>query len=208
MIALTTYESRLNADADWALREGSMHFDSNNSVFRTLKKTETRLKELCIDYAIAGGMALFHHGYRRFTDDVDILVTREGLRTIHEKLSGLGYLPPFTGSKNLRDAETGVKVEFLITGDFPGDGKPKPIAFPDPALVSESVGGVQCVRLATLVELKLASGTAPWRLKDLADVQEMIRVLKLPFEFANQLNPFVQESYRTIWNQVQSAPQE
>ena len=185
-----------------------MHFDSNNSVFRTLKKTEIRLKELCIDYAIAGGMALFHHGYRRFTDDVDILVTREGLRTIHEKLSGLGYLPPFTGSKNLRDAETGVKVEFLIAGDFPGDGKPKPIAFPDPALVSESVGGVQCVRLGTLVELKLASGTAPWRLKDLADVQEMIRVLKLPFEFANQLNPFVQESYRTIWNQLHSAPKE
>ena len=34
--------------------------------------------------------------------DVDILVTREGLKTIHERLEGLGYVPPFTGSKNLR----------------------------------------------------------------------------------------------------------
>ena len=46
---------------------------------------------------------------------------------------GLGYIPPFTGSKNLRDTEHGVRIEFLIAGEFPGDGKPKPVAFPDPA---------------------------------------------------------------------------
>ena len=78
-------------------------------------------------------MALFRHGFRRFTEDVDILVTREGLKTIHEQLEGLGYVPPFTGSKNLRDTESGVRIEFLIAGEFPGDGKPKPVAFPDPA---------------------------------------------------------------------------
>ena len=63
--------------------------------------------------------------------DVDILVTREGLSVIHAKLDGLGYVPPFSGSKNLRDAEHGVRIEFLIAGEFPGDGKPKPVAFPN-----------------------------------------------------------------------------
>ena len=48
-----------------------------------------------------------------------ILVTRAALKQIHEALEGLGYVPPFTGSKHLRDAETGVKIEFLITGDYP-----------------------------------------------------------------------------------------
>jgi hypothetical protein len=28
--------------------------------------------------------------------------------------------------------ETGVCVEFVVAGEYPGDGKPKPVAFPDP----------------------------------------------------------------------------
>ena len=59
----------------------------------------------------------------------DILVNREGLATIHEQLEGRGYLPPFTGSKHLRDTELGVKVEFLVSGGYPGDGQPKPVAW-------------------------------------------------------------------------------
>ena len=45
-------------------------------------------------------------------------------------------------------------------------------------------------------------------LKDLADVQEMIRTLNLPLDLADQLNPFVQESYRQMWRQVHDAPAE
>ena len=29
-------------------------------------------------------MAMFLHGFRRFTEDVDVLVTREGLAKIHD----------------------------------------------------------------------------------------------------------------------------
>ncbi len=60
-------------------------------------------------------MALFLHGYRRFTEDVDVLVTRESLNKIHEELEGRGYLPPFAGSKHLRDTEFGVR------SGIPGD---------------------------------------------------------------------------------------
>ncbi len=204
----TTYEQRLNADPRWALREGSMHFDKENGVFRSLDRITQRLDELGVPYAVAGGMALFFHGYRRFTEDVDILVNKAGLEVIHKALRGLGYVPPFEASKNLRDTQTGVRIEFIVTGDYPGDGKPKPVAFPDPADAAAVVGGVKCLKLATLVELKLTSGMAPWRLKDLADVQEMIRTLDLPLELAEQLNPFVQESFRGMWRQVQLTPPE
>lgn len=183
-----------------------MHFDKGNAVFRTLEKVTSRLDEKGIPYALAGGLALFHHGHRRFTEDVDLLVTRDGLALVHESLSGLGYVPPFPGSKNLRDAETGVKVEFLVTGDYPGDGKPKPVAFPDPVAVRETIDGVACLSLPTLVELKLASGTAPWRVKDLGDVQEMIRVLALPRDLGDRLNPFVRGAYRQQWDAVHMAP--
>ena len=78
-----------------------MHFDQNNAVHRALRRITTRLTELGIPHAVVGGMALFFHGFRRFTEDVDILVTKEGLAELHQKLEGLGYVPPFQGSKHL-----------------------------------------------------------------------------------------------------------
>ena len=68
-------------------------------------------------------------------------------------------------------------------------------------------GGVRCVNLPTLIELKIASGmTNPGRLKDLADVQELVKRLQLPRELGNQLNPYVQEKYRELWDAVHIAP--
>lgn len=200
---MITYEQQLNQNRSWALLEGSMHFEKESAVHKSLNKIAHRLDELRIPYAVVGGMALFLHGFRRFTEDVDLLVTRESLATIHRELEGLGYMPPFEGSKQLRDTETGVRIEFLVTGDFPGDGKPKPVAFPDPADVAVEVDGVRCLQLPRLMELKLASGTAPGRLKDLGDVQAMIGSLQLTAEFADQLDSYVRELYRKLWAEVQ-----
>ena len=202
-----SYEDRLRADFDWALREGSMHFDQEGGVQRTLRSITRRLDELGVAYAVAGGMALFYHGYRRFTEDVDILVTRDGLKVIHERLEGLGYIPPFEGSKNLRDTDTGVRIEFLVAGDYPGDGQPKPVAFPDPASVSVERSGIKFLGLPTLIELKLASGmTNPRRAKDMVDVQELIAALGLSADFAGQLNPFVRDKFRELLAVVESGP--
>jgi len=32
-----------------------------------------------------------------------------------------------------------VRIEFLVSGQYPGDGKPKPVAFPDPADVAVKI---------------------------------------------------------------------
>src|SRR5262245_10224599 len=144
---MVTYEERLDRNIDWALREGSMHFEEQSAVHKTLRRITRRLDELGIPYALVGGMALFFHGFRRFTEDVDILVTAEGLREIHLQLEGRGYLPPFTNSKNLRDTETGVRIEFLVAGQYPGDGLPKPVAFPDPATTSVEIEGIRFLQL-------------------------------------------------------------
>ena len=206
MVGMTAaYETQLDSDLPWALREGSMFFEEKGGLHDTLRRVTHRLQELNIPYAVAGGMALFAHGFRRFTEDVDILVTREGLERLHHELDGRGYVPLFPGSKNLRDADSGVRVEFLVTGDYPGDGKPKPVAFPDPAQAGIEREGICWLNLPALVELKLASGmTAPGRLKDLADVQELIRLLHLAADFAEQLQPFVREKYAELWQTAQS----
>src|SRR3954454_20594348 len=124
-IGVPVYEELLNRDPRWALSEGSRHFEEDSAVFKALHAVTSRLKALGIPYAVVGGMALFRHGLRRFTEDVDLLVTKDDLKIIHEKLDGLGYLPPSANSNHLRDTEHGIRIEFLTTGDFPGDGKPK-----------------------------------------------------------------------------------
>jgi hypothetical protein len=201
------YEQRLKDDRSWSMEEGDRHFHRDDSVFKTMRKIAGRLDELDVPYAVAGGMSLEAHGFRRLTVDVDILVTREGLKIIHEGLEGLGYLPPFIGSKNLRDTQYGVRVEFLIAGEYPGDGQPKPVAFPDPSQVGIEIKGVRYLSLPTLVELKLASGmTNLGRLKDLADVQELIKAVMLPSEFADQLNPYVRDKYLELWQGIRDSP--
>lgn len=189
------------------MAEGSRFFEQKSAVHDTLRRITKRLDELGIAYAISGGMALFAHGYRRFTEDVDILVTPEALRLIHEKLEGFGYVAPFRGSKSLRDVDTRVKIEFLVTGQYPGDGKPKPVAFPDPKAVALEQEGIKYVSLPVLIDLKLASGmTNPARLRDLADVLELIRLLKLHEDFSTQLAPFVREKFLELWATVQQNP--
>ena len=93
-----------------------------------------------------------------------------------------------------------------MTGAYPGDGKPKPIAFPNPGDVGEEIDGVRCLTLAKLVELKLASSMAPGRRKDLGDVQELIKLRALPANFTEQLDPSVQPLFVELWNEVQNAP--
>jgi hypothetical protein len=66
--------------------------------------------------------------------------------------------------------------------------------------VSFEAEGISYIKLPNLIELKLASGmTNSGRLKDLSDVLELIKILNLPIEFANQLDPFVQSKFKELW---------
>ncbi|MBI3926133.1 MAG: hypothetical protein HY319_11370 [Armatimonadetes bacterium] len=200
------YEQLLDQGGEWALEEGSLHFEKESAVHRTLREVIRRLEELGVPYAVVGGMAMFLHGYRRFTEDVDVLVTPGGLEVVHRELIGRGYRPLHEGSRHLRDTERGVRVEFLVTGGYPGDGKPKPIAFPDPLTASIELDGVRVLALPQLLELKLASGmTNPGRLKDLADVQDLIRKLDLPADL--NLHPSVLPKYQELWSAVRDFPE-
>jgi putative nucleotidyltransferase-like protein len=206
---MEAFEDRARRGGATAIEEAERFFMKDDAVHKALRNITARLEELGIPYAVAGGMALVGHGYRRTTVDVDILVTPEGLAAIHQRLEGLGYVPPFAGSKSLRDVETGVRVEFLVAGQFPGDGKPKPVAFPDPSTAAVEIGGIRYLKLNKLIELKLASGlTNPLRLKDLGDVQELIRSIRPPRELAEQLDPSVRQTYLDYWDALQAAPRE
>lgn len=196
------FEERMRRGGAGAVAEATGFFMRDDPVHQTLRALAARLQQHGVPYAVADGMALVAHGYDRTTVDIDVLVRPEGLEQVHQQLVGLGYRPAFEGSrKQLRDVERGVRIEFLVSGEFPGDGRPKPVAFPDPATCAIEAGGVRYVDLKTLLELKLASGlTNPGRLKDLADVQELIRARSLTLELSDELHPYVREKYAELWN--------
>lgn len=207
---MPTYETRLRDDYLSLLREASDYYMARGDVFTTLRNLTRRLEDAKIPYALVGGLALAAHGFVRMTQDVDILMSREGLESFKERFLGRGYVQAFSGAqKTFRDTETQVRIEILITGDYPGDGKPKPVAFPDPSVVFTERGGMRIIPMERLIELKLASGmSAPHRLRDLADVQDLIMTLKLPVEFAETLDVSVQETFRQLWHSAHASPQD
>lgn len=201
----------MKASSVWeTFREGSRFFMKEGDVYETLRALVKRLDQEGLEYAVIGAMALAAHGYRRFTEDVDILLRPDTLERFREKLVGLGYLPAFPNArKSFRDTRTGVKIEVMTTGEYPGDGKPKPVVFPDPREAAVDKENLWVIGLEKLIELKLASGlSAPHRLKDLADVQELILQLNLPLEISNRLDPSVRPEYERLWSAAQQAPEE
>jgi len=187
-------------------REAARFFVERSNVHATLERLVDRLTELEIPYAIVGALALNAYGYQRMTTDVDVLVRREGLEAFKKAHLGLGYVEEFS---DLRDTTENVKIDVLLTGEYPGDGKEKPVSFPDPATAAVRGERFALLPLASLVELKLASGmTAPHRLRDLADVIELIRVNALGKDYAESLHPYVREKYLELWRAAQASDDE
>ena len=124
--------------------EALRYFMGQGSLNRALTHLAADLKEHGIDYVVIGAVALFAHGYRRLTEDINLVFTAEGLNKFHEQLSGLGYAPAFPGErKRLRSTRDGVRIDVIAAGEYPGDGKPKPVRFPNPSEASVEIDGVR-----------------------------------------------------------------
>ena len=77
----------------------------DDPVHRTLRKIADKLEELGIPYAIAGGMALGAHHFIRATALTWTSSSAPRVCKIHDSLDGRGFVPPFAGSRNLRDVD-------------------------------------------------------------------------------------------------------
>lgn len=190
----------LDAVLDWV---GQFRMKTS-PLHRAAHDIARHLDEAGIEYAIAGALCLGAHGVVRATEDVDILITRDGLADFKAAWIGRGYVDLRPGGKAIRDTANWVKIDFLIAGDFPGDGKPKSVVFPEPHTVAVDAGDLRIVALPRFIELKLASGmSAPHRLQDLADVLKLIETRGLARELADELDESVRAKYLELWSTAQ-----
>ena len=194
----------IDARMDAVLSFLGAYFMERSPVHLAAEELARHLEEAGIDYAIAGALSLGAYGFVRATEDVDVIVTREGLEKFKERWLGLGYVNLRPGGKPVRDTIHNVKIDFLLAGDFPGDGKPKPVVVPEPRTASVAGRKYRVVSLPKLIELKLASGmTAPHRMNDLSDVMRLVHVGRIPRELADQLDPYVRGKFLELWELAQ-----
>ena len=173
------------------IKEVDMFFQKNDPVYKTMRRFVKQLLKAKIPYAIVGGMAVNAHGHRRTTDDLDVLLTKEGLAEFRKRFVPEHYEITPQLSRRFTDRKNGVTINFLLAGLYPGNGQPGPIIFPDPSAASETIEEMQVIDLATLLQLKLAAR----RHQDFADVVSLIRVHQLEEPFAERLHPSVRSDY-------------
>ena len=123
-----------------------------------------------IPLAIVGGLAAIHHGYERFTKDIDVVVRSQNLDI-------LTHVAPQYGIKVIwKDPEgwhklqcEGVPIDVVPEGRKPRKDAPAAIPGPEQLGVREGAG---YAKLGGWMETKLGS----FRVQDRADVVSVIKV--------------------------------
>jgi hypothetical protein len=144
------------------LKEISMFFQKRSPQHQTMRRLAKRLKKAGISYAVMGGMAVNAHGAERTTKDVDILLTFEGLEQFRRDFVGETYEQVAGRPRRFMERQSGITIDCLVAGRYPGSGKPGPVAFSDPA---EEIENIRVVSLSQLDPAQI--GSAPllrfWR---------------------------------------------
>ena len=167
---------------------------------QTVRSAVAVLADRDIPHLLVGGLAVQEYGYHRVTLDVDLVVPDilEALEFLTAEITG-----PFVRvagcDDRVRDQRNGVFVDLLPAGRVLRRGCQVP--FPEPTQVSTEP---KFVSLEQLISLKLDSwaNDPVRRLKDKADVVELIQTRRLPRDL-NVATP-VRRHYVETWDALQT----
>lgn len=143
---------------------------------RVIKAINHLLQVTGIEAVLAGGWAVWRHGYEgRLTQDIDIVLPAAQIEEFMRaaSVSGFDVLPQKPGRwPKLLHKETKVRVDIVPEGARPGTtSRPAPTTIPHPSLMGGKKGVLRYITLPRLIELKLAAG----RVQDEADIIELVR---------------------------------
>jgi hypothetical protein len=176
----------------------------NETLWQTAQRVHELLDERGVPHAIAGGVAVALHGYRRNTVDVDVVIRRVDSETVKSALTEDGFAWIAERCKFVSDS--GTQIQFLIAGERAGTGSV--VKLPDPGAdgVIEIAEGLPVLTLARLIESKIACGEGNLRRahKDFADVVELAAIHRLDGTFARFLHRSVRKQFRELVRHSQS----
>ena len=144
---------------------------------KTIKDLERLLKAAQASSVVAGGWAVWSHGYvGRVTEDVDIVIGQGKIETVQHLAQHFGfefYSPPPGKWPKMIHRSTKIDVDILPEFGIPGTpSRPAPVPIGHPTRYQAVEDWLTFIPLTGLIELKLGAGRA----KDIADVVELIKV--------------------------------
>jgi hypothetical protein len=149
---------------------------ANSALMDAIRRFHALCSSRGLPYCVVGGAAVIRNGYRRTTEDIDILTRKDEwmrLLPIEGEIHSVGI-------DGCVDSRTGLTIDVLFTED--NWGMPTPM--PDPASVGEfdEEYGANFIGLHNLVQLKAAVYLSKLRehgedvaSKDRSDIFELIR---------------------------------
>jgi hypothetical protein len=145
--------------------------DAQESKFaKALATLKTLSRKEGIPLAIVGGLAAIHHGYERFTKDIDIVVRSINLDILARVAHHYGIKVIWKDPDGWHKLQCeGVPIDVVPEGRKPRKDAPTAIPGPEQLGVRESVG---YAGIAGWMETKLGS----YRVQDRADVVQVIKV--------------------------------
>lgn len=140
-----------------------------------------------IDASVLGGIAVFLHGYRRTTKDLDFYTPD---RTVaDQQLRAAGAVWDVANREHVCDS---VRIH-TVTPDDAGHIVKK----------TSVIQGIRVVSLADLIAIKLRCGLGKLgRSKDLADVEELISEIGLDKSFAAKLPKDLRAEFKALVERV------
>ena len=102
-----------------------------------------------------------------------------------------------------------IPIDLVEAGEYPGDGNPQSISFPNPdessfSIINRYGNEVKYLKLFVLIQLKLASyqSLPKHRMRDRLDVIELIKVTNLSEESVTRLDSCVRETFLECYQQA------
>lgn len=182
----------MKTEGAYILRENT----GTSGLERTLRDAVFVLAHHQIPHLVAGGLAVQEHGYFRVTLGVDLIVpdVLDAVEALTADLSGPFERIPQC-EDTVRDRRNGAVVNLLPAQQAYKSSCQVPFPLP-----SEVIDVPRFVPLEKLISLKLDSwvNSPNRRLKDKADVIELIKALKLPRELA--VDEAVRHLYHETWD--------
>jgi hypothetical protein len=168
MIITDGAEAMLNLERMVAAVKGQ---DDQESRFaKALATLQTLSRKEGIPLAIVGGLAAIHHGYERFTKDIDVVVQGSNLDILARVAPQYGIKVVWKDPDGWHKLQCeGVQIDVVPEGRKPRKDSPTAIPGPEQLGVREGAG---YAGIAGWMETKLGS----YRVQDQADVVQVIKV--------------------------------
>jgi hypothetical protein len=158
-------------------REQTLPRDLPGRYGKAIKDLERLLHAADASSVVAGGWAVWRHGYAgRVTEDVDIVIAQKDMDRLQELATNFGFdffAPPIGRWPKMIHRTTGIDIDLLPENGVPGvPSRPAPVPIGNPLRYQAVKGSLVFVSLNGLIELKLGAG----RTRDIADLVELIKV--------------------------------